>query len=184
MTDNRKKLEEAALNSVQRNGFNALSFRTLADDVGIKSSSVHYHFPEKSDLARTLIERYSETFFQSLYAINERKWGLRRKVRAFIDIFENVAAAKKLCLCGMMASEVEQLDDVNRELLNSYFINTENWLIQLFNDNRDDLNTELNSRILAKSLFASLQGALLLDRVVQDGNRLKAQKELFMSFIK
>ncbi len=66
MTEKREKLENAALESAQRRGMNGLSFRTLADEVGIKSSSVHYYFPEKSDLTRNLIERYTQNFLASV----------------------------------------------------------------------------------------------------------------------
>jgi len=183
MKDNRQKLEEAALHSVQHGGLKALSFRTLAEEIGIKSSSVHYHFPDKSDLAKTLIERYSEEFFRTLGEIENKNWGLRRKIKAFIDIFEGVAKQNKLCLCGMMASEVEQLDESNRLLLLKYFVDTENWLAQLFSENQDALRTELNSRALARSVLAGLEGALLLDRVVGDNQRLKAHRDLIMGQI-
>jgi len=183
MPDNRQKLEEAALNAVQRGGLKALSFRTLADEVGIKSSSVHYHFPEKSDLAKALIERYSIEFFAALREIESTKWGLRRKLRVFIDIFDQVAEQDKLCLCGMMASEVEQLDEGNRTLLNNYFLDTENWLVKLFTDHQDELLSELSSRTLARTILSGLEGALLLDRVVGDKQRLKAQRELIMAHV-
>jgi len=183
MNNNRQKLEEAARNSVQRGGLKALSFRTLADEIGIKSSSVHYHFPDKSDLAKALIERYSEEFFRKLQEIETRKWGLKRKIKAFIDIFEGVAEQDKLCLCGMMAAEVEQLDKDNRLLLTDYFVETENWLTRLFNENKDELHCDLSSRTLARSILAGLEGALLVDRVVGDKQRLRAQRELIMSHI-
>lgn len=184
MTDKRERLEQAALGAVQRNGLKGLSFRVLAEEIGIKSSSVHYYFPEKSDLARTLIKRYSEEFFLALENIESKRWGLSRKLKAFIAIFEEVASDGKLCLCGMMAAEVEQLDSDNRELLNKYFRDTEQWLICLFDAYPDDLNTTLNATTLAKSLLSGLEGALLLDRVVGDNQRLKAQRDVFLAFVK
>ena len=60
LKDKREMLEQTALDLVQRHGLSGVSFRTLADEVGIKSSSVHYHFPDKSDLTNVLIERYSD----------------------------------------------------------------------------------------------------------------------------
>lgn len=183
MRDNRQKLELAALNNVQRSGLKGLSFRTLAGEIGIKSSSVHYHFPEKSDLARTLIERYSTTFFAELNDISNQKWGLRKKLTAFITIFESVALEDKLCLCGMMAAEVEQLDADNRKLLKSYFIDTEKWLADLFDEHHASISTSLSSKTLSKTLLSGLEGALLLDRVMQDTQRMKAQKELMLSFV-
>lgn len=32
---------------MQTRGYNGLSFRELAKEVGIKSASIHYHFPTK-----------------------------------------------------------------------------------------------------------------------------------------
>ena len=183
MKGNREKLEDNARHAVQVGGLKSLSFRTMAEEIGIKSSSVHYHFPDKSDLARALIERYSEEFFRALRDISNKRWKLRRKIKEFIAIFEAVAEQKKFCLCGMMAAEVEQLDQRNRDLLAQYFIGTEKWIIQLLNEHQDELNTEISSAVLARSLLSGLEGALLLDRLLDDKQRLKAQKELFMSFI-
>jgi len=43
------KILDAAEKRVRGAGFSAMSFRDLASDVGIKSASVHYHFPTKPD---------------------------------------------------------------------------------------------------------------------------------------
>jgi len=40
-------------------GFHACSFREIATDVGIKSASVHHHFPAKADLGAALVARYT-----------------------------------------------------------------------------------------------------------------------------
>ena len=49
-----EKKEQAILKiteeMVRRGGYNGFSFREIAKQVGIKSSSVHYHFPTKEDL--------------------------------------------------------------------------------------------------------------------------------------
>ncbi len=182
MKGNREKLEENALNAVQVGGLKSISFRTMAEEIGIKSSSVHYHFPDKSDLARTLIERYSEEFFRALKDISNKRWKLRSKIKAFIEIFESVAEENKLCLCGMLAAEVEQLDQSNRALLSEYFIDTEKWIVQLLNEHPDEIISDISPTALARSLLSGLEGALLLDRVVGDRQRLKAQKELYMSY--
>ena len=49
-TDTKQTILEAARRVVQSRGYNALSFRELAKEVGIKSASIHYHFPTKGDL--------------------------------------------------------------------------------------------------------------------------------------
>ena len=61
------KLLDAAEYRMRRGGYNAVSFRDLASDTDIKSSSVHYHFPRKEYLGVALIKRYAERFFCLLY---------------------------------------------------------------------------------------------------------------------
>lgn len=183
MSNNKQRLETLATEVVQRNGLSNLSFRTLGDAAGIKSSSVHYHFPEKSDLAQRLIERYAQQFFSQLHEISESRGGLKGKLSAFIALFEDVQTNDRLCLCGMMAAEVEQLNEENRKLLKQYFIDTEQWLLNLFELHRADLRGQLPSSQLAKALLAALEGALLVDRVAGNGQRLAAQKKLFLSLI-
>ena len=51
---------DAAERRMQLGGFGGFSFREIAADVGIKSSSVHYHFPTKEDLAAAVIRRWAE----------------------------------------------------------------------------------------------------------------------------
>lgn len=43
----KEKILAAAEKRVRHVGYNAVSFRDLAADVGVKSSSVHYHFLKK-----------------------------------------------------------------------------------------------------------------------------------------
>ena len=59
-SDMREALLASARTTVQAHGYNALSFRELAKEVGIKSASVHYHFPTKGDLGAALARRYTQ----------------------------------------------------------------------------------------------------------------------------
>ena len=51
---------DAAERRIQLGGFGGFSFREIAAEVGIKSSSVHYHFPTKEELAAVVIRRWTE----------------------------------------------------------------------------------------------------------------------------
>ena len=57
-SDTRETIMEAGRKTVQAHGYNGLGFRELAKEVGIKSASIHYHFPTKGDLLNQL---YIET---------------------------------------------------------------------------------------------------------------------------
>src|SRR5580692_3809779 len=60
MSDMKAAIMDAAERRMQQAGFAGFSFREIAADVGIKSSSVHYHFPTKEDLAAAVIRRWAE----------------------------------------------------------------------------------------------------------------------------
>ena len=183
MTDNRTRLVNAAQNAVQHSGLKGLSFRTLADEVGIKSSSVHYYFPEKADLAQALIERYTISLFKILSEIATQDANLRGKLETFIGIFEEVASQNKVCLCVMMAAEVESLSGKNTASLQTFFHDMELWLVSLFESNPTELKSNLSSASLARTMISGLEGALLVDRVAGNTHCMSAQKELFLSMV-
>src|SRR5260370_5853139 len=60
MSDMTTAIMDAAERRIQQGGFGGFSFREIAADVGIKSSSVHYHFPTKDELAAAVIRRWAE----------------------------------------------------------------------------------------------------------------------------
>ncbi len=184
MSDKRTELKAVAAEAVQRSGLRALSFRTLAEAVGVKSSSVHYYFPEKADLARALIETYTQDFEGLLAAIDRRSLTPANKLEAFVKIFDDAVKADKLCLCGMLAAEVASLDEANRKLLHNYFQLLELWLSGLFKEHAQQLVSDLKPRVLARVVLSGLEGAMLIDRVDGGREHLKAQRALVRGLFK
>ena len=60
MSDVKAAIMDAAERRMQQGGFGGFSFREIGADVGVKSSSVHYYFPTKEDLAAAVIRRWAE----------------------------------------------------------------------------------------------------------------------------
>ena len=52
--ETRTMVLDVAQEFVQTRGFNAFSFRDVAERVGIKTASIHYYFPTKAELCRAL----------------------------------------------------------------------------------------------------------------------------------
>ena len=184
MADTRSELEALALARIQRSGVRDLSFRTLADEVGVKSSSVHYHVPEKGDLTAALIGAYTERFVARLEQISAQSGVLRAKLMAFVDLFEEAAASDKLCLCGMLAAELFALDDRCRGLLELFFKQSEDWLAKLLKAHKAELSSSLGSASLASVIMSGLEGALLVDRAHGAGRHLRAQRQWIASLVK
>src|SRR4051794_14591178 len=57
---------DAAQRRIQTGGFGGFSFREIAEGVGIKSSSVHYHFSTKEDLAAGVVRGWADRTSQNI----------------------------------------------------------------------------------------------------------------------
>ena len=115
------RILDAAEELVQTRGLNAMSYADIAERVGIRKASLHYHYPAKADLVRALIERYSARFFDALAVLEAETANPSDRLRGYADVYAGVLARGRMCLCGMLASDyqtlsVEAQSDVGRFL--------------------------------------------------------------------
>ena len=54
----REQIIQLADSLIREKGYNAFSFYDISKSVGIKTASIHYHFPAKSDLGIAVIEHH------------------------------------------------------------------------------------------------------------------------------
>ena len=54
----RDKIMDVALNMFSERGYEAVSIRDICGEVGIKESTLYYHFKNKNDILDSLIERF------------------------------------------------------------------------------------------------------------------------------
>ena len=66
MSEKKDQIVQSATRMIRHGGYNSFSFREIADEVGIKSSSVHHYFRRKEDLAAVVARHYSDAFFDAL----------------------------------------------------------------------------------------------------------------------
>lgn len=163
-TNMRESIMSAARVAVQGHGYNALSFRELAKTVGIKSASVHYHFPTKGDLAAALAKRYAdeaEVFFDELLATPHTHDAL---MRAYTSAFRKALEDdNKMCLCGIMSAEYTDLPDIARVEVDRFTAVNTRWLQRVLKDRHPDSPQDaLEARALA--IFAAIEGAQLVAR--------------------
>jgi len=105
MTDTRTKILDLAEKLIRQHGYHAVSFRDLADELGIKSASIHYHFRHKEDLGEAVIARYAEAFHEGLGGAMPKGMS-----EAVADFFEQN-------LVWLAAAMPESVDDKRTEAL-------------------------------------------------------------------
>ncbi|WP_372085066.1 TetR/AcrR family transcriptional regulator [Tistrella mobilis] len=148
---------DAAERRIRQSGYNGFSFREIASDVGVKSSSVHYHFPTKERLAAAVARRYTERFAEMVQG--ERERGARLK-EAWRSVFRRALSEDgRMCLCGALATNAGALpDEVNLEA--RHFFTTALQSLAEAGMSHDE----------AVQMLATLEGAMLLAGALDDVN--------------
>jgi len=60
MNERASQIIDTAIKMIREGGYHSFSFRQIATELGIKSASIHYHFPSKEDLGVAVMVRYTE----------------------------------------------------------------------------------------------------------------------------
>lgn len=170
-----------AEHKVRSGGYGNFSFRELADEIGIKSSSVHYYFRTKGDLGAELAKQYTDVF---LAALNEEKAKLQKlsanksAIAMYIDAFKS--ALKKdnqMCLCGLLGAQSDALpEQVTAEIKRFFELNIA-WLQQAYVEEKS--MSEKDAKAKAIQLLASLEGMMILAKVLNDNNAFDEVTNLF-----
>jgi len=167
-TDMREAVMAAARATVQAHGYNALSFRDLAKGVGIKSASVHYHFPTKGDLGAALARRYTDdgaNYLAELLATSsDPAWCMDR----YTEIFRSALANdNRMCLCGIMSAELDDLPPEVRTEVDKFAEMNVGWIAKVLALARP-AGTRQALKEHAMAIFAAIEGAQLVARGCQD----------------
>lgn len=105
-SDKKQEVMMAARLMVQANGYGALSFRDLAEAVGVKSSSIHYYFPTKGDLGAALARQYTEEFLAYLNGMLDEKLDWQTCVGRYVEVFrDTLLRENRMCMAGILAAE-------------------------------------------------------------------------------
>ena len=172
----KQELLQIAQNKVREGGYNNFSFRELAKDVGIKSASVHYHFPTKADLGAELAKQYTDDFISALGEPNAHLAAGKNPVSIYIEQFRHALYQdKKMCLCGLLGAESDVLPELVRAEIKSFFNKNLAWLEQAYlSINADDALAAKQQAIKTISL---LEGAMMISIAIEDNSVFESAAE-------
>lgn len=160
MSNKRDEIMAVARAVAQSHGYNGLSFRELAKAVGVKSASIHYHFPTKGDLGAALASRYRE----EARAILGEPGEPYADITKFIDSFRSALELNnRMCLCGIMAAEYDDLPDMVKAEVTGFADDLVAWLSQVLSL----LDPSRSSQAIGQhafAIYAAVGGAQLTAR--------------------
>lgn len=147
---------EAAEIRIRRGGFESVSYRDLAADVGIKAASVHYHFPQKALLGAAVIDRYSDNLAIALGPVDLTQATAAEHLQRLSDCYR--AAVRNdgmICLGCMLGAESKDLPEMVADASRRFFTRLLDWIELVLGDRP-------NASTLAVQIIGTLQGTMIL----------------------
>jgi TetR/AcrR family transcriptional regulator, transcriptional repressor for nem operon len=158
---------------LQMRGYNSFDYADISQAIGVNRTTIYEHFPLKSDLAKALVVRYRHTFHDLEASIDRSTHHAIRKLEAFADLYMDGLRSGRVCLCGMMAEDINTLPLDVREEVRAFFNENEAWLVKVMKEGVEVGLVRLQGaiEIEAQLLMIGLQGAQLTARTYNDLNR-------------
>ena len=168
--DRRDQILDFAEREIRKGGLDAVSFRDIASAIGVKSSSVHYYFPTKSDLTLAVTQRYSERFLKGLgepnWPVNGPSDRLMRLANAYLDAYKLDSAT---CLCAVLGSIPTHLPKSTAEQIHEFFRKITDWTTKALEGSESQISPSL--------VVSLLQGAMILAMAIDDETPLLDARE-------
>src|ERR1700674_5432110 len=155
MGDVKTEIMDAAERRMQQGGFGGFSFREIGADVGIKSSSVHHHFPTKEDLAAAVVRRWAEYTSELVDKELEKD---PNPIRVWTKAFRGTAFSKaRMCPCTVLGAASQDLPEPVAKEVKGFFKMCQ-----------DKLVAEGLSPSRAAEVLSTLTGALVVANALGD----------------
>ena len=166
---------------IRKVGFNGFSTRDVANAVGIKAASVHYHFPMKADIGVAVTERYTKRFLEDLGVASEFAVDARGVVTRYASAFRNALVRDgKLCLCAVLGAEIGGIPPEVGSGARIFFERNIQWL-------RSALTTcgvsESKAKTYAFHILSSLEGAMIVSKTLGDDGAFESVAKILPKLI-
>ena len=183
-TDTKTALLDVAERAARAQGFDGFSYADLAQAVGIRKASIHYHFPTKADLSSALMDRYHAALESECNRIADSSETGAERLRALIAVYRDALNnGKTLCLCVSLISSRESLSDMVIEKIKAFRAMMIDQIEAIFEQGKQDQSIAgvMRPASEARAALALLEGAQLTARAEEDSEVFDAAVEVMKS---
>jgi len=180
----REEIIQLADTLIRQKGYNAFSFYDISDKVGIKTASVHYHFPAKSDLGVAVIEQHIENLNNVIEHYKQKS--STEKLDKFFSIYANIKKENKVCLVGSLATDFNTLDKKVQQKLKAFSEVMLNWVSNFLEDGRKDnlFDFEGEPRTKALMIISNMLAIVQLSRLTNEKDFEAVKKSIKNELLK
>jgi len=191
--DTRKRILDAAQQLILSHGYSGMSLDQLIRQLGMTKGAFFHHFKNKHDLARTLIQRYSDegvTLFRAALAraktySDDPLQQLIIMIRQYEEIFQALSEPYDGCLLAAYVYELQQFDEEIRELVNTEFELSRAELTKLLRAvvRKHPPTREVDLTSLADGFMSLFEGAFILEKALGESGITYQQLKHYRTYI-
>ncbi len=192
--DRREKILAVAEAMILKQGFAATSIEAILEHAHITKGGFFYHFPGKTELARALVERYLEAdmaFFNQLEAracelVDDPLQQMLLFINLLAEAMENLEDVHPGCLVASFTYESQLIDEGVKQRVAQ---GTLQWR-EKFSTMLGRIETsytppaDVSRDEVADMLSATIEGGIILSRVLRDKMILVTQLRQYRNYIK
>jgi len=189
----RERLLDAANDAILTKGFAATSIDELVEAAGITKGGFFYHFRDKGDLARQLLQRFLEEDDAAMDVLTDRAHDLAedpmQRFLIFLDLYadmmDEMEDVHPGCLVAAIIYQEQAFDREVRALLFEAAMRWRArfriWFIAIGERHRPVAPIDLDT--IADSFSAVIEGSIVLTRALGDHRLMGRQLRLFRSMV-
>jgi TetR/AcrR family transcriptional repressor of nem operon len=178
LTPQASRILDRAQVLIAAGGYNGFSYADVSVDVGITKASIHHHFPKKSDLVRTLLQRYRAAAQDGLAVLRAKIAGADGQLRAYAGWWAACIAdgSMPICICAMLGAEIPALPEEIAAEVHAHFTFLAGWLEGVLAAGAAAGVFQLRNTPAAEAqaFMATVHGAMLSARALGDPSLFKS----------
>jgi TetR/AcrR family transcriptional repressor of nem operon len=168
ISSTRDQIIDKAFQLMLQRGLNGFSYRDISGPLGVKNAAIHYHFPNKMDLIKALIDENHQVLRRSTSEFMAYGGPAMPQLEGlFAFTMNQCQCGRPICMVGALAIDYDELSDDIKSANDRFMKDSINWLTKVMEVGRDQDEFSFGGEPMSKavSILAMIQGARQMARV-------------------
>jgi TetR/AcrR family transcriptional repressor of nem operon len=168
ISNTRDQIIDKAFQLMLQRGLNGFSYRDISEPLGVKNAAIHYHFPNKMDLIKALIEENHTVLRRSTSEFMAYGGPARPQLEGlFAFTLNQCQCGRPICMVGALAIDYDDLSEEIKDANNRFMKDSVSWVTRVMEAGREQGEFHFNGdpKSKALSILAMIQGARQMARV-------------------
>ena len=168
VANTRERIIDKAFQLLLQRGLHGFSYRDISEPLGVKNAAIHYHFPNKQDLVKALIEENQKVLRQGTSEFMAYGGPAMPQLEGlFAFTLSQCECGRPICMVGALAIDYDDLSEDIKEANDRFMTDSVNWLTKVMETGREqeEFSFAGEAKSKALSILATIQGARQMARV-------------------